>query len=219
MKGLKIVVEVVLCLMIAIVLVGLVQQFFLAPVAVVGSSMEDTISSSGDKVFVQKKFFSVDRGDVVVFYRTDDEDNVTTENPGNRITFSDFFNSLPFISKIPHSSEETAAAKEYVCVIKRVIGVAGDKIEIRAEGIRAYLYRNGEKVESDFPMYVKGAFSGDPRRGVTPNTWEVGEGELFVLGDNRDISYDSEEYGCIKKSQLMGKVVLAKIRGEYKRNL
>ena len=51
------IVQLVLCLMIAIVLVGVVQQFFLAPVAVTGSSMMPTINAEGDKVFVQKKFF------------------------------------------------------------------------------------------------------------------------------------------------------------------
>ena len=97
---LKVLVEIVLCLMIAIVLVGVVQQFFLAPVAVSGVSMMPTINSEGDKVFVQKKFFKIERDCVVVFYRPNSED-VTTENPANSISVADFFNSLPFVNKIP----------------------------------------------------------------------------------------------------------------------
>lgn len=36
----------------------------------------------------------------------------------------------------------------------------------------------------------------------------VGENEYFVLGDNRAISKDSHEYGCIQADWLTGKVVL-----------
>ena len=212
---LRILVEVVLCLMIAIVLVGIVQQFFLAPVAVTGSSMMPTINSSGDKVFVQKKFFKIDRGDVVVFYRPNSDD-VTTKNPANSISISDFFNSLPFVNKIPKLTEESDVSKDYTCVIKRVIGIPGDHIEIRhISGEQSQLLRNGEVV-NDFLMYPAawGRLGGVNEVDVT-----VEEGDLFVLGDNRNNSYDSEDYGCIRSSWLMGRVLLAKIGGKYKRNL
>ena len=89
---LRVLVEIVLCLMIAIVLVGVVQQFFRAPVAVAGVSMMPTINSEGDKVFVQKKFFKIERDCVVVFYRPNSDD-VTSKNPANSISVSEFFNS------------------------------------------------------------------------------------------------------------------------------
>ena len=214
-KALYVLVEVVLCLMIAIVLVGVVQQFFLAPVAVTGSSMMPTINAEGDKVFVQKKFFKIEYRDVVVFYRPNGDD-VTSKNPANSISMYDFFNSLPFVNKIPNLSEDTTdAANDYTCVIKRVIGLPGDTIEIRdVSGGMAMLYRNGEVV-NDFVMNTRYFGVG----GVTPGTWTVGEGELFVLGDNRNNSYDSEDYGCIKADWLMGKVLLAKIGGKYVRSL
>ena len=211
---LYIVVQIVLCLMIAIVLVGVVQQFFLAPVAVSGASMMPTINPEGDKVFVQKKFFKVEYRDVVVFYRPNSDD-VTSKNPANSITAADFFNSLPFVNKIPNLSEESAGAADYTCVIKRVIGLPGDTIEIRAvSGALAMLYRNGEGV-NDFVMNTRGFAVG----GVSPGNWTVGEGELFVLGDNRNNSYDSEDYGCIRQDWLMGKVLLAKIGGKFVRDI
>ena len=212
-KALKIIVEVMLCLLIAIILVGLIQQFFLAPVAVVGESMMPTINSSGDKVYVQKKFYKISRGDVVVFYRPNSED-VTSENPANSISIADFFNSLPFVNKIPKVNEDSAS--DYTCVIKRVIGVEGDRIEIRYVSVsQAQLLRNG-RIVNDFTMnptyYIVGG-------GVKEGSWTVGKGELFVLGDNRNNSYDSEDYGPIQDSWLMGKVVLAKIGGKYKTKL
>lgn len=211
---LKVIVEIVLCLMIAIVLVGVIQQFFLAPVAVSGVSMRPTINESGDKVFVQKKFFEIEHDCVVVFYRPNSDD-VTTENPANSISIADFFNSLPFINKIPILTEESEASNDYTCVIKRVIGLPGDHIEIRyLSDSQAMLYRNGDPV-NDYLMTPKRFGIG----GVHEVDITVGEGELFVLGDNRDNSYDSEDYGCIQSSWLMGKVVLAKINGKYQRNI
>ena len=210
---LKFAIEVVLCLMIAIILVGLVQQFFLAPVAVSGSSMKPTINSEGDKVFVQKKFFKIERDCIVVFYRPNN-DEVTSKNPANSISVSDFFNSLPFINKIPNLTEEdTNVSSDYTCVIKRVIGIPGDVIEIKFsdDGKDANLYRNNELL-NDFLMTPKG----HTPEGVKEGRWEVGEGELFVLGDNRDHSYDSEDYGCIQSDWLMGRVILAHIGGKYK---
>ena len=213
---LRLLVEVVLCLLIAIVLVGIVQQFFLAPVAVSGESMMPTINPEGDKVFVQKKFFKIERDCVVVFYRPN-SDEVTTENPANSISIADFFNSLPFVNKIPILTEETAdVSADYTCVIKRVIGIPGDHIEIRFDdgGTQALLYRNGERV-NDFLMTPK--YLWNP--GVNEVDVTVEEGELFVLGDNRNNSYDSEDYGCIQADWLMGRVILAKINGKYQREL
>ena len=218
-RALRIAVEIVLCLMIAIILVGVVQQLFLAPVGVVGSSMYPTINSEGDRVFVQKRFYSIDRGDVVVFYRPNSQD-VTSENPASRITFSDFFNSLPFINKFPHVKEENDAAEaDYTCVIKRVVGLPGDTVTIRADDTEptlAHLYVNGELVKETVVMHNKAVCG----FGVRTSTWTVGEGEYFVLGDNRDHSYDSEDYEYpMKADWLMGKVVLARINGKYKFDL
>jgi len=220
-KALKIAVEIVLCLFIAIILVGLVQQMFLAPVGVVGSSMYPTINSEGDRVFVQKRFYSIKRGDVIVFYRPNSSD-VTSKNPAGSITFSDFFNSLPFINKFPHVKEESNDS-DYTCVIKRVIGIPGDTIMIREDPANptfAKLYVNGNAVKETVIMHNKDAFYGV---GVETNpriaNWTVEEGQYFVLGDNRDSSYDSEDYGPIQADWLMGKVVLARIGGKYKVNL
>ena len=55
--------------------------------------------------------------------------------------------------------------------------------------------------------------------GVTEVDVTVGEGELFVLGDNRNNSYDSEDYGCIQSDWLMGRVLLAKIGGKFKHKI
>lgn len=64
--------------------------------------------------------------------------------------------------------------------IRRVIGLPGDKIEIRDGKV----YRNDELLEED---YITGTTEGD----VGPIT--IGEDEVFVLGDNREESIDSRD--------------------------
>lgn len=80
--------------------------------------------------------------------------------------------------------------------IKRVIGVEGDLVEI----IEGRVYVNQKLLEED---YVKE----DSYTHIYNNdTWEVGEGRLFVLGDNRerDASKDSRSFGTVDAKSVKG---------------
>ena len=83
-------------------------------------------------------------------------------------------------------------------LIKRIIGIPGDTIEIK----NGLVYRNGEKLEED---YVN-----EKRQSGEMEPIIVEEGKLFVLGDNRRVSQDSrsEEIGQIDQETIVGKVVL-----------
>ena len=95
----------------------------------------------------------------------------------------------------------------YENIIKRVIGLPGDEIDIveNDDDEDVYdLYVNGEYIEEDFlgePMMTKGNIE---------YPFEVPENSYFVMGDNRNESLDSrrESVGAIHKDDLMGKVVL-----------
>lgn len=94
----------------------------------------------------------------------------------------------------------------YENIIKRVIGLPGDEIEIleNEDDEEIYdLYVNGELVEEPFlgePMMTAGNIA---------YPFEVPENSYFVMGDNRNASTDSrkESVGAIPKENLMGKVV------------
>jgi signal peptidase I len=83
-------------------------------------------------------------------------------------------------------------------LIKRVIGIQGDRIEIKDGSV----YVNDQKIIENYTDESQTIDFGTSK-------WVVGEGEIFVLGDNRDNSKDSrfEEVGLIKKSAVMGKVI------------
>ena len=65
-------------------------------------------------------------------------------------------------------------------LVKRVIGLPGDRISF-ADG---YVFRNGEKLEEPYLAEQGRTFSSEQE-------YEVPDGMLFVLGDNREHSRDS----------------------------
>jgi signal peptidase I len=112
-------------------------------------------------------------------------------------------NKLPYLTGDPshgdivvfkaHIYSDNGEAKD---LIKRVIGIAGDKIEVKG-GI---VYRNGEALKED---YIYG--------GETPGDMEpftVDDGYIFVMGDNRPNSLDSRDpsIGEIAVSDILGRV-------------
>lgn len=81
-------------------------------------------------------------------------------------------------------------------LIKRVVGKGGDVISLNGDGV---VYRNGVALDEE---YAKGETKSD-RREIE---WEIPEGEIFYLGDNREHSSDSRVFGTCKESQVIGVV-------------
>jgi signal peptidase I len=99
--------------------------------------------------------------------------------------------------------------------IKRVIGLPGDRIELR----RKRVYVNGERLDEPYASYLEEPpplpeemasddlpASGDPRESYGPVT--VPPNHYFVMGDNRDNSQDSRYWGFMPAAYVKGKALV-----------
>jgi signal peptidase I len=162
------------------------------------SSMEDTLLI-GDHVFVNRIQFSPKTNwtGPIVHYR-----NIRR---GDIVVF-------------------LSPAEPGLYVVKRIIGIPGDRIHLR-DGM---VYRNGEKLNEPYVQHKLGDYN--PYRDNFPSVpaeysnaaptpeWQVAmhqhiHGEdlvippdsYFAMGDNRDVSYDSRFWGFIPKENVIGR--------------
>lgn len=83
-------------------------------------------------------------------------------------------------------------------IVKRVIAIAGDHITVTPTG---KVTLNGEELSEDY-VYTNGP--------VYENAVDltVPEGEIFVMGDHRNMSTDSRELGTIDEDSVIGRVLI-----------
>jgi signal peptidase I len=147
-------------LAVAVVICALLITYVVQAFKVQGTSMSPQLTD-GERILVNKfiyHFRPIARGDVVVFWYTEDPD---------------------------------------VSFIKRVVGLPGDSVEIRAGKILV----NGELLDEP---YVKPEHL--DRRSFSVQ--EIRPGHYFVLGDNRRGSNDSRSWGLVPRRYIYGKAFL-----------
>lgn len=83
--------------------------------------------------------------------------------------------------------------------VKRVIGLPGETIEMRDK----IVFINGVRLDEPYTQHTKSDIQ--PMRDWFP-PYRLGPEEYFMLGDNRDASYDSRWLGPIKRDSLMARV-------------
>jgi signal peptidase I len=80
--------------------------------------------------------------------------------------------------------------------IKRVVGVPGDVLEMKDKK----LYRNGQLVQEDYVQHTRRYTEYDNFGPIT-----VPADSYFAMGDNRDNSLDSRDWGFVPRSAIHGK--------------
>ncbi len=89
--------------------------------------------------------------------------------------------------------------------IKRVIGVAGDTVEIRDDGL-VYI----DDVALDEPYIYSDEIDGQsqPTTATLDENWTIADNEVFLMGDHRSNSADSRTFGPVETDQVIGRAWL-----------
>ena len=171
---------------------ALITTFVVQPFRIPSASMENTLQI-GDRIVVNKitpRFGEVKRGDVVVF--KDPGDWTQPVPSGNAV-----FGAIRKVAEVTHLSASGSH------LVKRVVGVGGDKVSCDGSGNK--LKVNGVEITE---TYLKS--------GVQPCAEKfsitVPDNKVWVMGDNRSDSADSRfhddgtgKLGSVPLSDITGK--------------
>ena len=109
-----------------------------------------------------------------------------------------FVNKLGYFLEVPSRGDIIVFWPPYESedrLIKRVIGIPGDTVSVHDQRV----YVNGVELEEPY-INADPSYSGE---------WQVPEGEYFVLGDNRNSSYDGHNWtSYVPRDNIVGKAAI-----------
>ena len=176
---------------VALLIALVVRTLFLQAFKIPSGSMENTLLV-GDHIFVNKFIYGYH-----VPYTKGRILAFTTPKRGDIVVF--VFPEDP--------------SKDF---IKRVIGLPGDVVEIR----RKTVYVNGAPLKEGYTRFADGNDSDGLIRGrdnMAPT--QVPAGKLFMMGDNRDRSYDSRFWGFVDMDAVIGKALFIYFSIDWNRGI
>jgi signal peptidase I len=175
---------------IALALAIILRTFFIQAYKIPSGSMEPTLLV-GDHIIVNKLVYGLRLPDSI-------------------------FGVTPFANEIPYGKyivQFEAVHRGDVVVfvfpedqskdfIKRVVAIPGDTVEVKA----GMLYLNGARAPNPHAQYsipASARVESSPRDYFGPLT--VPPGQYFMMGDNRDLSYDSRFWGPATRDAIEGR--------------
>ena len=170
-----------------IVMLIIIKFFFVEMRWIPSASMHPTLVEK-DRIVVDRatRFFrEPQRGDIIIFYPP----MVTLE-----------YTPIKLFKRL------TGIKCEDVAFIKRVVGLPGEKVEIKKALDGSYaVYINDEKLEEP---YIQSRYDfNDCTDDMFCGPMIVPEGEYFMMGDNRGNSQDSRYWGFLPKENIIGRAV------------
>ena len=176
----------------------LIQNFVGNQYDIPSESMDPTFEV-GDRVWLNKlpgnNLNNYERGDIVIFdttARVNEECRLSVE-PNN------LYQRVWWQTRAAFGSEPVTREEYTTAFTKRLVGLPGDKLEIK----QAQVYLNNEPLAEDYFADVPEKYQ--DRLYNLPAT-VVPDGYVVVLGDNRIWSCDSSSWGFLPATQLRGKV-------------
>lgn len=187
--------EWVVCTIIALIIVLTLKYFVISPTVVKMTSMYPTLKDS-QRLFLNRThrlgLNEIERGDIITFetpilaFTPETVDQSNPKAVYSNAEYSTLYNFLYYVIETPKIS-----------YIKRVIGIAGDHIEIKDNKI----YLNGEELKEEY-------LSDEVKTESDVFTdFTVPEGYVFAVGDNRSNSVDGRAFGCIPFEKIEGTVI------------
>jgi len=166
-------------LIVAAVLALIIRTFVVQAFKIPSGSMEDTLLI-GDHLLVNKFIYGLE-------LPFSDEPVLSLRDPerGDVIVF-----------EFPEDKDKPYFERRDF--IKRVIGLPGDTIEIHNKDV----FVNGRRYLTPQAVYKDGTLTPGPRDNMPPLT--VPPHSYFVMGDNRDRSYDSRFWKFVDRSEIKG---------------
>lgn len=177
--------------LVAVLLAVVLRSFFVQAYKIPSGSMETTLLI-GDHIIVNKLIYGLRMPDSI-------------------------FGLTPFADQIPYGKyiyafEPVHRGDVVVFVypedptkdfIKRVVALPGDTVEIR----QGMLYLNGSKVDASYTRFEvpPGERATSPRDSL--EQLKLQPGQYFMMGDNRDRSYDSRFWGPATRDAIEGRAM------------
>lgn len=192
-------------IIVAVVIAAVIRTFIVQPFKIPSTSMYPTLKVK-DRIFVNKFLYGAripvigtrtpalrepGRGDIIVFLSVEDPPYPSPQEDYARLIGPVFFNKA--------RKRFRWYAPRYL--VKRLIGLPGDTIEIRGENV----YVNGEILKDPFAVTRFSYFNVGPY-GREGEAVTVPDDSYFVLGDNSANSVDSRYWGFVPKKNMTGKV-------------
>lgn len=195
--------EYVEAILFAFVVAMLIRNYTIQTFKIPSSSMEKTLLIGDFLIGNKLKYFfdEPERKDIVIFYGPEQP-----VEPEPRENYAKILGPIYWDMKKFHPIWHQKRN-----IVKRVIGMPGDKIEVKDK----LVYLNDELYKIDQEQYIDprnipysegNIYWGNKFMGSRDNFGPVNvpPGEYFVMGDNRDVSSDSRYWGFLPRKAITG---------------